>query len=124
MIAEAADRCADIDLLRMLAKSEYRRRRMRSRVFDTFNLDGEPAWDILLDLFATGSERAGTRVTSVCIASAVPTTTALRHLGILEQAGMIEIRPDRTDARARAVSLTPKADTMMRAYFSKAWHSS
>ncbi len=57
----------------------------RQALFKT-ELFADPAWDMLLDLAL--SEASGRRisVTSLCIASGVPTTTALRRLDDLQAA--------------------------------------
>ncbi len=105
--------------LRMRAKREYTMRRLRTRDFGGYKFGSEPSWDMLLDLFATAGEGGSLRTTSVCIASAVPPTTALRHLGLLETAGLIWSGPDPSDARVRSVRLTPKAIEMMCEYLSR-----
>ncbi|MBB3034080.1 helix-turn-helix domain-containing protein [Alteriqipengyuania lutimaris] len=120
LTSSAPDRGGQYDLsaLRLLARSEYRRRRWRARLFDGYRFDNEPGWDILLDLLASAGVDGCLRTTSACIGSAAPSTTALRHLGLLEEAGLIQFMPDRSDARARLVRMTPKALSHMRAYFS------
>lgn len=99
-----------------LARAEYRCRRARQKAFDGLNFDREPAWDIILDL-ASRMANGGISVTSACIASAVPLTTALRHLGELERAGLIEIKRHPTDARARIVTLSDRGSNSIRRYF-------
>jgi len=61
-----------------LARQTYDDRRRRNKIFQSEELFGEPAWDILLDLFIAAKERRRVSVTSACIGSAVPSTTALR----------------------------------------------
>ena len=58
-------------------RSTIKSRRMRNEVFGD-NLFGEPAWDMLLDLYASHLEQKRVSVSSLQIASAVPGTTALR----------------------------------------------
>ena len=103
------------------ALSEYRRRRLRSRIFGGFKFDSEPAWDMMLDLLIH-SPRGPIRTTSACIASAVPATTALRHLDLLEKAGLIVSVVDEHDARARNVCLTHKSLERFAEYFVSAKH--
>jgi len=102
----------------MLANQAYRERRMRDRIFDDTALFGEPAWDILLDLLA--AEMTGTRlsVSSACIGSNVPSTTALRWLTILEERGLITRESDVTDRRRAFVRITPDGVRKMKNYFS------
>ena len=106
------------DLLRLarLAKREYVQRQRRARYFDG-NLFADPAWDILLDLFI--GKVAGLRlsVTSVCIASQVPPTTALRWIKHLECEGVLHRTDDTTDHRRSFIELTDRAFDAMAAYF-------
>lgn len=60
-----------------LARRFYRSRRLRPRVFSDDALFGEPAWDMLLDLFIAEADGKRLSVTAACIGSAVPTSTAL-----------------------------------------------
>lgn len=100
------------------ARQAYRRRRSRSQFFDD-SLFGEPAWDILLDLFIAAKERKRVPVTSACIGAAVPTTTALRWLAILEEGGLVLREADPADARRIFVRLTTEAYGKMVAYFAR-----
>ena len=94
-----ADRLAEI------AGREYRARRSRERYFDR-TLFGEPAWDILIDLFIQQSSGKTVSVTSAAIASQVPVTTALRHLAALQKAGLVERMRSAADARVKLLRLT------------------
>ena len=104
-----------------MAQAEYRRRRNRTLFFEDESLFGEPAWDILLDLFIAGLERKLLPVTSACIGAAVPTTTALRWLALLEERGQVIREPDPTDARRAHVRLSPEARARMEQYFQRAY---
>lgn len=95
----------------------YRERRRRIEAFGDDTLFGEPAWDILLDLFVAGERGKRVAVTSACIGSGVPSTTALRWLNVLELRGMVEREDDNHDARRSFVRLTAKARAMMLDYF-------
>jgi DNA-binding MarR family transcriptional regulator len=81
------------------------------------SLFADPAWDILLHLYAT--ELAGQRstVTQVVHASNVPEATALRWLGHLLDLGLCRKRPDHTDRRRQFVSLTTSGMQAMDDYF-------
>jgi hypothetical protein len=103
-----------------MARWEYNRRRNRARFFADDRLFGEPAWDILLDLFIAGREGKRVPVTSACIGAAVPTTTALRWLTLLEQRGLVQRDDDPTDARRALVYLTNDAIARMEHYFERA----
>src|SRR5688500_844664 len=72
-----------------LARQIYSARRKRSVLTEWDELFGEPAWDMLLDLFIAAHENRGVSVTSACLASSVPETTALRWLQLLENKGLV-----------------------------------
>ncbi|HET9629256.1 MAG TPA: MarR family transcriptional regulator [Novosphingobium sp.] len=101
------------------ARQTYRRRRSRILFFEE-SLFGEPAWDLLLDLFIAAKERKRVPVTSACIGSAVPTTTALRWLSLLEERGLVVREADPADARRIFVRLSTEAYAKMVAYFARA----
>jgi hypothetical protein len=72
-------------------------RRMRERYFPP-DLFADPAWDILLDLKAARQEGQHVSVSSLCIAAAVPPTTALRWITAMTESGMLVRRQDPADA--------------------------
>ena len=67
---------------------------------------GEPAWEILLDLFVREADDEPASVSDACAASGVPTTTGLRYLAYLTQQGHVVRQPDPEDARRTLVHLT------------------
>jgi DNA-binding MarR family transcriptional regulator len=83
-----------------------RLRRKRERTFGA-DLFADPAWDILLDLYAAHYVRKKVSVSSACLAATVPPTTALRCLADLECRNMVVREPDRSDRRRYFVSLSP-----------------
>ncbi|MBC2669400.1 winged helix DNA-binding protein [Novosphingobium piscinae] len=115
-----AARAADPATVLVMARAEYRRRRNRGQFFDNDTLFGEPAWDMLLDLFIAGLEGKQVPVTSACIGACVPTTTALRWLALMEERGLVVREPDPTDARRAHVRLSPEAMERMERYFQRA----
>ena len=58
-------------------------------------------------------------VTSACIGAAVPTTTALRWIAMLEAKGLITRENDSSDARRVFVKLSPEARQGMADYFAR-----
>lgn len=50
----------------------------------------DPQWMMTLDLFIAGEEGREVSVSSLCCASGVPPTTALRHIRYLQQQGIFE----------------------------------
>lgn len=102
------------EYLRELAQLEQRLRQIRERHLPG-DLFAEPAWAMLLDLFLEHGNGNPQRTTSLCIASGVPTTTALRWISILERLGLVQRNAESGDARARLVSLTEKGHETMTA---------
>jgi len=96
-----------------------RARRLRDRQFGK-GLFEDPAWDMMLDLFAARLERAQVSVSSLCIAAAVPPTTALRWIARMTEAGLFERHPDPFDRRRAFMALSPLGLEGMRAYVATA----
>jgi DNA-binding MarR family transcriptional regulator len=92
-----------------------RARRLREQFFDPGMFE-DPAWDMLLDLFAAELEGAQVSVSSLCIAAAVAPTTALRWIAKMTEAGLFERRPDPFDRRRAFMALSPRAREGMRNY--------
>ncbi|WP_305096692.1 winged helix DNA-binding protein [Croceibacterium aestuarii] len=101
-----------------LVRQIIRQRRLRSKFFDG-ELFADPAWDILLDLTAARAEHARVSVTSLCIASGVPPTTALRWIGQMTSAGLLERVEDESDRRRAFIALSEKAADAMARYFAE-----
>ena len=101
-----------------LVRRIIRQRQLRARFFDG-DLFADPAWDMLLDLTAARAEHTRVSVTSLCIASGVPPTTALRWIGQMTEAGMLERVEDETDRRRAFITLTEKATDAMSRYFAE-----
>ena len=81
-------------------------RRERRINYISNDLLGEPAWDMLLDLFIQFARGAKISTTSLCIASRAPLTTALRYISVLEEKGYVTRNPSRVDKRVTFVDLT------------------
>ncbi|MCK0100592.1 winged helix DNA-binding protein [Qipengyuania sp. S6317L1] len=100
-----------------MAREAYAVRRRRSAIFENDELFGEPAWDILLDLYIANVENKPVSVSSACIGSAAPPTTGLRWLGVLSEQGLIAREHDPEDQRRVLVHLTDKGLAAMDEYF-------
>jgi CheY-like chemotaxis protein len=87
----------------------------RTAIFET-DLFGDPAWEMLLDLFMSEAYHRPISVTSLCIASGAPTTTALRRIDDLVTAGLVEREPDQQDRRRTVVKLTTHGRERMEAF--------
>jgi hypothetical protein len=89
-----------------LARQIYDARRKRSILHNWADLFGEPAWDILLDLFIAAHDGRHVSVTSACLASGAPPSTALRWLQLLEEKGLVVRENDLRDARRKHVRIS------------------
>lgn len=90
-----------------LARALIRLRRHRDRQLGS-DLFADPAWDMLLDLFVNADEQRDISASSLCIAAAVPSTTALRYITMMEKRGMVARRKDPLDNRRVFIFLTPE----------------
>jgi DNA-binding MarR family transcriptional regulator len=99
-------------------RAVLRARRLRTRFFPE-ELFADPAWDMLLDLLQAEISHLPVPVSSLCIAAAVPATTALRWLKTLVQQGVFIRRPDQRDGRRIFVELAPEASSALRRYFAE-----
>lgn len=98
-----------------------RARRFRDELFGPA-LFADPAWDILLELFACELSGARANVTSVCAAAAVPTSTALRWIKNLEERRLVRRQEDPHDLRRWFVSLTPEGSEALASFFDAIVH--
>jgi len=74
---------------------------------------------MLLDLSAAHVEKAKVSVTSLCIASGVPPTTALRWIGQMTEGGLLKRVEDESDRRRAFITLSDKAVDAMASYFAE-----
>lgn len=95
-----------------IAREIYAERRRRHKYLPA-DLFGEPAWDIMLDLYIAAREDRRVPTTSACIGAHVPPTTALRWLRILEARGLVEREDDGRDGRRTFVCLTHRGVAAM-----------
>jgi hypothetical protein len=93
-------------------------RRLRSRHFPE-ELFADPAWDMLLDLLQAEIAQLRVPVSSLCIAAAVPATTALRWLKTMVAQGIFVRRADPHDGRRVFVELAPETSRALRCYFAE-----
>jgi DNA-binding MarR family transcriptional regulator len=86
-------------------RSVLRARRLRDHIFAP-DLFADPAWDIMLDLMAAHLEGTLVSVSSLCIAAAVPPTTALRWIRQLTDRGLLCRQADPDDGRRIFITLS------------------
>jgi hypothetical protein len=101
-----------------LVRRIIRHRQLRGRHFDA-QLFADPAWDMLLDLTAARSEHRRVSVTSLCIASGVPPTTALRWIGQMVEQGQFVRVGDQADRRRAFIELSDRCADAMARYFAE-----
>ncbi len=95
---------------------EIIRKRQARKQFFPAELFADPAWDIMLDLAAARLEGKQVSVSSLCIAADVPTTTALRWIKGMTDAGMLARRSDPEDGRRSFIDLSDEAAEAMERY--------
>jgi DNA-binding MarR family transcriptional regulator len=98
-----------------LAQFVARLRKLRLRRNEVIGapLFRDPAWDMLLELFAAHESGRKVTVSSLCYASGVPPTTALRQLQRLERHGLLTRSGDSEDNRRWYIEPTAKAVASM-----------
>ncbi|WP_265563683.1 MarR family winged helix-turn-helix transcriptional regulator [Sphingomicrobium arenosum] len=99
-------------------RSVIRARRLREDYFDG-ELFHDPAWDMMLDLLAAEIQQIRVPVSSLCMAAAVPATTALRWIKTMTDKQLFVRRADPHDGRRVFVELSGDASRAMRGYFAK-----
>ena len=109
---EGASAAVDAGLVRTMIRA----RRLRDQFFPS-TLFADPAWDMLLDLAAARLEGRAVAVSSLCIAAAVPPTTALRWIKTLTDGKLFARVADHSDGRRVFIELTEQATAGMMAYF-------
>lgn len=93
------------EVLLRRARSEQARRKVRTKYLPE-DMFAEGGYNILLDLFIADAVGDKVSVSDACIASLIPTTTALRQLSLLARRGLLARLPDATDGRREFVVLT------------------
>lgn len=97
------------------AKQILERRRLRQREFGSA-LFGEPAWEMLLELYVRESSGASTTTTQLQAASASPPSTSVRWLQKLQQEGLVNRRSHPVDHGTEFLELTNAARGTLERY--------
>lgn len=114
--SERATRGADAEPIHAgEIRAAIRARRLRDHFFSA-DFFADPAWDMLLDLMAARLEQQRVAVSSLCIAAAVPPTTALRWIKTLTDHGLFVRAADPQDGRRVYIGLSDAAAAAMEAY--------
>lgn len=101
------------------AKRTIRRRILRRQLLGPAELFGEPAWDVLIDLFIHECEDKPISVSSLWGATGLSESSSKRVLQKLYAAELIYRMDDPTDGRRQFVRLSPNVANRLRAYFSQ-----
>jgi DNA-binding transcriptional ArsR family regulator len=110
---EKSDGGGEIDVGKL--RGMIRARRLRDQFFHS-ELFADPAWDMLLDLMAARLEGQRVAVSSLCIAAAVPATTALRWIKTLTDHGLFVRVADPQDGRRVYIELSDQAAAALENY--------
>jgi hypothetical protein len=97
-------------------RSIIRARRQRANFLPP-DLFADPAWDMLLDLLQAEIVQHRVPVSSLCIAAAVPATTALRWIKAMTDRGLLVRRDDPHDGRRVFIEMAPTTSVSLRHYF-------
>lgn len=117
--AEPAEEGDDTPLDAAEIRAMIRVRRLRDHFFNK-ELFADPAWDMMLDLMAARLERQRVAVSSLCIAAAVPPTTALRWIKALCDQGLFVRVADPEDGRRVFIELSDDAAQRLEAFLKAA----
>lgn len=107
----------DEDLALANARATMRRRLLRQQLLGAPELFGDPAWEMLIDLFIHECERKPISVTSLCVTPSIPMSSAIRLCQKLCDANLIRRKPDLYDGRRVFIELNPDVSHRLRAYF-------
>lgn len=95
-----------------IIRAMIRERQIRNTFFGA-QLFGEPAWDIMLDLFAARLEGKQISVSSACMAAGVSQSTAMRWVTRLTNCGLLLRKADPEDGRRTNVELSDEAIALL-----------
>lgn len=113
----ASGRDAVLDIAHERARRTIRRRLLRRQLLGSPELFGEPAWEILLDVFVHECERKPLAITSTCATAGIPMSSGLRLIQKLCDADILQRLPDPFDGRRCFIRFKPPAFDRMLAYF-------
>jgi DNA-binding MarR family transcriptional regulator len=100
-------------------RAVLRARRRREAIFGK-DLFADPAWDILLELYAAELGQRRVPTSELAAVAGIPLTTTLRWISKLESEGLLTREDDPLDGRRVWVALTRNALPMMTDFFNEA----
>jgi DNA repair protein RadC len=101
------------------ARTTMRRRILRRQLLGAPDLFGEPAWDMMLDLFIHQSVGELVPMSSLGVVADMPHSSALKLIQRLCNAGLLVRVPDARDGRRNFVKIDPDVAHRLRAYFAE-----
>jgi len=107
---------ADLAVSEAEVRALLRARRTREDIIGS-DLFADPAWDILLELYAASLGQQRVSISDVTFASAVPPTTALRWIEKLEKLGLLRRQDDPRDRRRVWLEISAEGEEKMRSCF-------
>lgn len=87
---------------------------LRSKFID-HELLYDPVWNMAIDLMLAKLRGERVSVSSACLASGVPETTALRYLAIMQERNLVERYPDPHDKRRTFVQISKQGEEVVTA---------
>jgi len=94
------------------ARHLYDERRQRDATLGG-DLFADPMWDLMLELYASAADGTRVSVSSACVASRAPSSSALRYIKEMTGKGLVVRDECRSDARKVYVRLSDKTRTAM-----------
>ncbi|MGN6850650.1 MAG: MarR family transcriptional regulator [Sphingomicrobium sp.] len=98
-----------------MVRSIIKARALRRQSFAA-DLFADPAWDMLLELYAIKCEGRRISISKLSMAAGVPGTTALRWIDKLDAEGLVVRTEDPTDARRVWITISPSGLAAMDSY--------
>jgi DNA-binding MarR family transcriptional regulator len=98
------------------AVRSFENRRLRAGYFSSHDIFGEPAWDILLDIYIHQFQNEEVNVKNASVGSGARASTKARWLQVLEDQNLISLAQNSADLRSRFIRLTPKGFEIMTRY--------
>jgi DNA repair protein RadC len=94
-----------------------RRRQARANIFGHADIFGDPAWELLTDLFIHQCLGKKVAISALCATSFAPRSTTLRWINRLCDTGFAVKIDDPSDGRRQFVKLTPHTARLLECYF-------
>lgn len=107
----------ELDIALANAKTAMHRRLLRQQLIGSPELFGDPAWEMLTDLFIHECEGKDLSISSLCVTPSIPMSSALRLAQKLCDVGILRRVPDPFDGRRSIIKLEPAVAHRLRAYF-------